>query len=144
MTATELVPIFFLFFFLIFFSYFFFLGEVACTGLHGANRLASTSLLEGLVWGCSIADHLADSSMPDSRNGLAASADLHGVLPPNIPGDGVPLVHREAVDSAWKNIRCACEAFALKPHQVKSRILLTGFCIRSNTSIHTFSFVRVQ
>ncbi len=42
-------------------------GEVACTGVHGANRLASNSLLEGLVFG--------------ARAGLAMRADLSTAFP---------------------------------------------------------------
>ncbi|MBU1001375.1 MAG: L-aspartate oxidase [Proteobacteria bacterium] len=34
-------------------------GECSCTGVHGANRLASTSLLEGLLWGISAGKDIA-------------------------------------------------------------------------------------
>jgi len=37
------------------------IGEVSCTGVQGANRLASISLLEGLVWGHKSAEHIIET-----------------------------------------------------------------------------------
>ena len=44
-------------------------GEAACTGVHGANRLASNSLLEGLVFGARSAQAMLGDDLPPGREG---------------------------------------------------------------------------
>jgi len=73
------------------------IGEVSCTGLHGANRLASNSLLEGMVFGRRAAiravDELLESSapmppIPDWNPGAAMA-----------PDEGVVVAHN------WDEVR---------------------------------------
>ncbi len=59
-------------------------GEVACSGVHGANRLASNSLLEGLVFSRRIAANLA-TSLP-ARQQPVADARPVGLLPGSLRG----------------------------------------------------------
>ncbi|HQP37897.1 MAG TPA: L-aspartate oxidase [Polyangiaceae bacterium] len=74
------------------------IGEVGCTGLHGANRLASNSLLEGLVLGHRAA--LKSRELID---------ELRGGPPPAVPewevGDAVPSDEKVIVTQNWDELR---------------------------------------
>ncbi len=48
-------------------------GETACASVHGANRLASNSLLEGLVFGARAGMTMAEDAQPAKKKALATS-----------------------------------------------------------------------
>ncbi|MBI4377029.1 MAG: L-aspartate oxidase [Elusimicrobia bacterium] len=73
------------------------IGEVADTGLHGANRLASNSLLEGCVFA-----HRAYLKLKEERRGPSAPA----FEPPAWnPGKAVPLDEAVVISQNWDEIR---------------------------------------
>ncbi|HEY8210608.1 MAG TPA: L-aspartate oxidase [Myxococcaceae bacterium] len=73
------------------------IGEVACTGLHGANRLASNSLLEGLVFGPRAAAASAEEA--------AAARPLEQEPPRWNPGAAVDSDESVVVTHNWDEIR---------------------------------------
>ncbi len=71
-------------------------GEVTCTGLHGANRLASNSLLEALVCG-----HAAARDMQETRQPHRSDVEI----PPWKIGDAVPSDEAVVVTHNWNEVR---------------------------------------
>ncbi|AWC34016.1 L-aspartate oxidase [Bacillus cytotoxicus] len=55
-------------------------GETACNGVHGANRLASNSLLEGLVFGKRIGQHILHNSVTREKFDRAERDQSHQIL----------------------------------------------------------------
>jgi L-aspartate oxidase len=74
-------------------------GEVACTGMHGANRLASNSLLEAVVLSRRAAQAL-QHDLPPEPSAYPEVPDVH-VRRLHVPGVWVAHLRRDVVQTMW-------------------------------------------
>jgi L-aspartate oxidase len=96
-------------------------GEAACTGVHGANRLASNSLLEGLVFGALAADAMiADDRMHPPQSEPVVSIPSEEVRTPD------PQIERWIEDlrsNMWKYAGLLRDAQGLEVMEHKLKAL---------------------
>jgi len=97
-------------------------GEAACTGVHGANRLASNSLLEGLVFGVLA----ADAMIADTASQPNPMISIPSLLPPiegNTPDADTERWIENLRNSMWRYAGLLRDAEGLETMQHKLEAL---------------------
>jgi L-aspartate oxidase len=87
-------------------------GEVACTGVHGANRLASNSLLEGLVYGVRAADEMRQHMRATSNSGSVSTPV--SAAGSNGQGNEVEKLIRKVQSLMWQHVGVVRDGKALQ------------------------------
>jgi len=91
-------------------------GEAACTGVHGANRLASNSLLEGLVFGARAAEKMREEAELGSRAAVPVNASS------SLGDDGSELL-RKLQRVMWEKAGLLRDSYGLRAAQSALRAI---------------------
>jgi L-aspartate oxidase len=114
-------------------------GEVACTGVHGANRLASNSLLEGLVFGRRAARQIALNGSEPWPTTPALPGDeitVDGIVTPFVVLDGrvAPETRAQLQRVMWERVSLWRHAEGLTSAQEQLRALAEGAAVDPETA----------
>jgi L-aspartate oxidase len=90
-------------------------GECACTGVHGANRLASNSLLECLVFG----RRAALAALADAASNGHDQGTVPGTVTETVPNEVTPELRR----AMWEDVGLVRDAAGLRKVAASSHLL---------------------